>query len=68
MARRPASRGVTVEYLLIGLAVGVVAALAISIRSSRRTYQPTSGGSVWRSVRRSKLEGRELGQRRGWLG
>ena len=56
------------EYLLIGLAVIVVAAIAIFIRSSRRTYHPTSGGTMWRSSRQSKLEGREAGQRRGWLG
>ena len=68
MAKDPSSRGVDVEYLLIGLAVVVGAVIAIFIRSSRHTYHPTSGSAIWRSSRRSKLEGREAGQRRGWLG
>ena len=52
-----------VAYLLIGLAVVVVAAIALFIRSSRHTYHPTSGGAMGRNLRRGKLKGRE-----GWNG
>ena len=56
------------EYLLIGLAVIVVAAIAIFIRSSRRTYIQHTGARCGAAHARASWKVGRLASCRGWLG